>query len=159
MKLAKFRFSAAAALVWRSGMISSSFESCSNISLAVLKISQWNASLPSLFKSNSSFSKLLITFRQTDKSFGVKRETARRVLLTGSRRRSISSLIASKITFFLFHTRHSCNSSFYLTFFIWALCGRRIWSLQNPIKNGRLLIWEFSAADWCSTQPVPLGRF
>ena len=56
-------------------MISSSFESCSNISRAVLKISQWNASLPSLFKSNSSFSKLLIAFQQIDKSFGIKRET------------------------------------------------------------------------------------
>ena len=63
---------------------SSSFKSCSDISLAVLEVtSRWIASLASLSKTNGSFLKLLIVFRQTDKSFGVKRETSWSVLLTG----------------------------------------------------------------------------
>ena len=59
-----FGLSAAAARVWHSGTISSSLsESCSKILLAVLKVLQWKALLPSLFIRWRSFSKTLIPFK------------------------------------------------------------------------------------------------
>ena len=135
-----FRFSAAAALVWRSGMISSSsFKSCSDISLAVLEVtSRWIASLPSLSKTNSSFLKLLIAFQQTDKSFGVKRETSWSVLLRGSRRWRTSSLIASKITFFVSHVI-LVTFKFWFNFLYLSIVWTKDLIVTKPNRNQKIV--------------------
>ena len=75
-------------------------------------------------------------FKQTCKRFGVRREASYRDLLTGSRRRRISSLLAWKITCFVSHTSFLYPSSLYSIFVIWGLCGRTIWVLQDPLKIG-----------------------
>ena len=150
-----FRFSAAATLVWYSGKISSSSKSCSYISLNVLKISSWWMLLYHPCSRVIPAFRNLIAFWQTDKSFGIKREASWSVLLTGWRRWSISSLIASKITFYVSHII-LITFKFWLNFLYLSIVLMKD-LLQNPVKIRRLLIWEFNAADWCSTQQLLLG--